>query len=121
MVLSHSYRYTDGNYAYADEVTTNKGLFMIDSNNVSQGEIEKMSKSKKNVYRLSKLLKRYNVESIRLCAMADFPLENDMLWSDQRISTLSKLNDKIGRFEYYPMLEKAKGCKDFERVYDLFM
>jgi leucyl-tRNA synthetase len=80
--MVHSPIYKDkenNNYVYADEVKMINETEGYDQEgrSIVVGPIEKMSKSKKNVIRIEKLLAQHSSSAIRLAVMSDYPLEKD--------------------------------------------
>lgn len=87
MVLHATYKDSDGNWLYPDEVEkTGTALFSkLDGTPVTEGKIEKMSKSKKNVVDLESMLESYGADVIRLFVLSDSPPEKDLEWSPSGI------------------------------------
>ncbi len=109
MVLHVTYQKTDGSWVHPDDVITKDGKFYHRETNeeIRQGKIEKMSKSKLNVIDLEQMLESHGADAIRMFVLSDSPAEKDLEWSDQGldgcskfisklVSTVSKLSDLTG-------------------------
>ncbi len=83
MVLHITYKDKSGKWLYPSEVETKNGKFFhkITGEEVTQGKLEKMSKSKNNVVDLDLMLKTYGADAIRMFALSDSPVERDLEWS----------------------------------------
>ena len=88
MVTHATYQDSNGAYLYPEEVTLHPGGKAIkteDMTPVTIGRLEKMSKSKKNVIGLERMLEDYGADTIRLLLMSDSPPERDFEWSETGI------------------------------------
>jgi len=92
MVLHASYKDAKNNWLYPDEVVKkeNKFFHIKTGEEVFEGKIEKMSKSKKNVVDLDEMLKTYGADSARMFALSDSPVEKDLEWSASGLDGCSK-------------------------------
>ena len=83
MVLHATYKDSEGNFIYPDEVMKYGDKFIHKDTKleVTQGRVEKMSKSKKNVIDLETILKNYGVDALRLLVLSDSPPEKDLEYS----------------------------------------
>ena len=100
MVLHATYKDEKGSWIYPDEVVkADIGFLHKESGlRVSQGKVEKMSKSKKNVVDLDSILKEYGADTIRLFILSDSPPERDLEWSESGVDGCSKFLAKLVLF-----------------------
>lgn len=119
MVLHKTYKDKKGNWLYPSQVINNNGEFFHEETGeeVYQGKLEKMSKSKKNVIDLEKILKRFGADTLRLFILSDSPPERDLEWSDSGVEGCYKFLCKI-----YNIAEKLasinpQGAEDNELIY----
>lgn len=98
MVLHVTYKDTSGNWVYPDQVITKDGKLYNKDNGlgVTQGKIEKMSKSKMNVIDLESMLDSHGADSIRLFALSDSPVQKDLEWSASGLDGCSKFISRLG-------------------------
>jgi leucyl-tRNA synthetase len=96
MVLHVTYKDEDGNWVYPDDVISNGASFKhkITGKKVTQGKVEKMSKSKLNVVDVEAMLKEYGADTLRIMAMSDSPPEKELEWSNAGLEGCHKF---IGR------------------------
>jgi leucyl-tRNA synthetase len=97
MVLHVTYKDSEGNWVYPDDVVKKDGK-LIDSNSgleVSKGKIEKMSKSKKNVVDVEKMLDTYSADTLRFMILSDSPPEKELEWTDSGIEGSHKFISKL--------------------------
>ncbi|WP_341789308.1 leucine--tRNA ligase [Rickettsia endosymbiont of Polydrusus tereticollis] len=82
MVLHATYQDANNNWLYPDEVIKQGDNFVHKDTKeqVKQGRIEKMSKSKKNLIDLETMLANYGADAIRLFVLSDSPPEKDLEW-----------------------------------------
>ncbi|NRB10115.1 MAG: leucine--tRNA ligase [Rickettsiaceae bacterium] len=104
MVLHVTFKDSDNNWVYPDEVETkgNKFYHKTTGLEVFKGKVEKMSKSKKNIVDLEKILDSYGADAIRMFALSDSPVDKDLECSMTAIDGCSKF---INRF--IAMVEKV--------------
>lgn len=83
MVCHKTYKNSDGDYVYPDEVEKTEDGKLIDASGkeVFEYPIEKMSKSKKNVVSPQKMVDTYGVDAVRLFIISDTPPEKDLDWN----------------------------------------
>ncbi|MEQ8967605.1 MAG: leucine--tRNA ligase [Azospirillaceae bacterium] len=84
MVVHETYRGPEGEWLYPEEVETRDGeaVRIADGKPVARGRHEKMSKSKKNVVGLEKVIDAYGADTMRLLLLSDSPPERDLEWTD---------------------------------------
>lgn len=83
MVLHATYKDKSGKWLYPSEVDAKGSKFFCKKTGeeVFQGKVEKMSKSKKNVIDLELMLESYGADAIRMFVLSDSPAEKDLEWS----------------------------------------
>ncbi len=97
MVLHATYKDSNNNWLYPNEVVKqgDKWISKNTGEEVFQGRMEKMSKSKKNVVDLESILKNYGADAIRLFVLSDSPPEKDFEWSDNGLEGCSRFINKL--------------------------
>jgi len=97
MVLHATFKDSEGNFIYpSDVVKAGKGLAHKDSGlKVTEGKIEKMSKSKKNIIDLDSIIKRTGADTVRMFVLSDSPPEKELDWSESGIDGCSKFLTKL--------------------------
>lgn len=92
MVLHTTFKNSDGEFVYPENVEkTDEGLIEKFSNKfVTQGKLEKMSKSKKNVIDLESMLNKFGADTTRLFILSDSPPERDLEWSNAGVEGCGK-------------------------------
>jgi leucyl-tRNA synthetase len=97
MVLHATFQDADNNWLYPDEVVKqqDKWISKATGQEVSQGRIEKMSKSKKNVVDLESILAIHGADAIRLFVLSDTPPEKDFEWSANGLEGSSRFISRL--------------------------
>ena len=97
MVCHHTYKNESGNWVFPDDIKkdNNKFLQISTGENVSEGSIESMSKSKKNVIDPETIIKSYGADAARWFMLSDSPPEKDINWSESGIQGSWKICQKI--------------------------
>ncbi|WP_342267958.1 leucine--tRNA ligase [Candidatus Tisiphia endosymbiont of Empis tessellata] len=97
MVLHATYRDANNNWLYPNEVIKQSDKWVNKNNGeeVFQGRIEKMSKSKKNVVDLESILTNHSADAIRLFVLSDSPPEKDFEWSANGLEGCSRFVSKL--------------------------
>ncbi|MDR0296843.1 MAG: leucine--tRNA ligase [Rickettsia sp.] len=100
MVLHATYKDANNNWLYPDEVIkqSDKWVNKNTGEEVLQGLIEKMSKSKKNVVDLESILAKlanHSADAIRLFVLSDSPPEKDFEWSANGLEGCSRFISKL--------------------------
>ena len=97
MVCHHTYKNDSGNWVFPEDVKKdNDKLIQISSGEyVSEGSIESMSKSKKNVIDPETIIKSYGADAARWFMLSDSPPEKDINWSESGIQGSWKICQKI--------------------------
>ena len=124
MVLHATYQDSNNNWVYPDEVEKKNDKWVMKSGGqeVFQGRVEKMSKSKKNVVDLESILEQFGADSIRLFVLSDSPPEKDFEWSTNGlegcarfISKLQQMSDLINS-KYVNVVPKNQSSTKLTRL-----
>ena len=97
MVCHNTYQNQEKAWVFPDDVEK-KGneFFQISTGEkVIEGQIESMSKSKKNVIDPQSIIKTYGADSARWFMLSDSPPEKDINWSESGINGARKICQKI--------------------------
>lgn len=97
MVLHVTYKDRSGKWMYPNEVGVKGGkLFSVeDGQEVFEGPIEKMSKSKLNVIDLETMLSTHGADAIRMFVLSDSPAEKDLEWSSAGLDGCKKFIQRL--------------------------
>jgi len=97
MVLHATYKDGHNNWLYPNEVMkqNDKWVSKKTGQEVFQGRVEKMSKSKKNVVDLECILINHGADAIRLFALSDSPPEKDFEWSSNGLEGCTRFINKL--------------------------
>ena len=97
MVCHNTFRNESRNWVYPDDVEKKDGsYFQISTGEeVTMGDVESMSKSKKNVIDPESIINLYGADSARWFMLSDSPPEKDITWSDSGINGAWKICQKI--------------------------
>ena len=97
MVCHNTYKNSSGEWVYPDDVKSeNSNLIQISKQlEVTEGPIESMSKSKKNVIDPQSIISNYGADSARWFMLSDSPPERDINWSESGIQGSWKFCQKI--------------------------
>jgi leucyl-tRNA synthetase len=115
MVLHKTYKDEEGNWVYPSEIEFKNGeiISTISGKKVTEGKLEKMSKSKKNVIDLESILSRFGADTVRLFILSDSPPERDLEWSDSGVEgcykfimKLLSFGDKISKVSFSSNLDE---------------
>ncbi len=88
MVVHETYRTGTGEWVFPEEIVSGADGALTrqaDGEPVARGRLEKMSKSKKNVVGLEKIVEAYGADTARLMLLSDSPPERDLEWTDSGI------------------------------------
>jgi leucyl-tRNA synthetase len=100
MVTHATYKDAQGKWLYPSEVSQNdKGEWIKtdDGTPASQGRIEKMSKSKRNVVDPEDILSTYGADAARLFILSDSPPERDLEWTEGGIEGAWRYINRLWR------------------------
>ncbi|MDC3163137.1 class I tRNA ligase family protein, partial [Pelagibacteraceae bacterium] len=97
MVCHHTYQNEDKAWVFPEDVKKKgSNYFQISTGKkVVEGQIESMSKSKKNVIDPQSIIKTYGADSARWFMLSDSPPEKDINWSESGINGAWKICQKI--------------------------
>ncbi|MDC1185017.1 leucine--tRNA ligase [Alphaproteobacteria bacterium] len=92
-----------------------KNDLLFDKNNslVSTGNIEKMSKSKKNVIDPGEIINLYGADTARWFVLSDSPPERDLEWTETGVVASYKFINKI-----WDLFEKSTAYKADQKIID---
>ena len=114
MVCHETYKDNKNNWVNPDEVETKDGknffLKSDESNKISVGPSESMSKSKKNTVDPEKMIELYGADAVRLFILSDSPPEKDVQWSDTGMMAAYKFIQKL-----FSLSEKIRVIGDDEK------
>ncbi|CAK0767030.1 Leucine--tRNA ligase [uncultured Gammaproteobacteria bacterium] len=107
MVTHATYRDHDGAWLYPEQVEIRDGqaVKIADGATVAVGRLEKMSKSKKNVVGLEKVVEAYGADTARLLLLSDSPPERDLEWSESGIDGSWRYLNRLWRMVSEPPVE----------------
>ena len=99
MVCHETYKDQNNNWISPDEIVSEDGKNFFKKENPKEkiivGQIESMSKSKKNTIEPEKMIKKYGADSVRLFILSDSPPEKDIQWSEQGMLASYKFVQKL--------------------------
>ena len=104
MVTHRAYRGEDGAWLYPEEVGEQEGraIRVADGTPVAVGRLEKMSKSKKNVVGLERVVDAYGADTTRLLLLSDSPPDRDLEWTDAGIDGAWRFLNRLWRLYTEP-------------------
>jgi leucyl-tRNA synthetase len=101
MVTHETYRRQNGEWAepaeveIASEGATRRARLKATGEPVTIGDVEKMSKSKRNVVAPADMADTYGVDAARLCVLSDSPPERDVQWTAAGVEGASRLVNRV--------------------------
>jgi leucyl-tRNA synthetase len=100
LILSKSYRDKSGNYYHRDKIYQQdlKKYFLKSGKIEVYSKIEKMSKSKFNVYNPDNFIDKYGADAFRLHVLFLGPLDQSIIWHSNSMQGMFKLLSKIWDF-----------------------
>ncbi|CAN5218511.1 leucine--tRNA ligase [soil metagenome] len=108
MVVHETYRRTDGTWVEPTDVDLRNDAGVRSARQLSTGEsliigdIEKMSKSKKNVVAPAEILESHGVDAGRLFVLSDSPPERDVQWTPGGVEGASRFVQRVwAEFDAY--------------------
>ncbi len=104
MVTHQTYKDDTGNWLYPEEVEERGAgpVRVSDGTAVAVGRLEKMSKSKKNVVGLERVVDAYGADTARLLLMSDSPPERDLEWTESGIDGAWRFINRLWRIATEP-------------------
>lgn len=114
MVLHKTYRDKNGKWIHPSKVKFNadsNSLIHTETGEIlSEGPMEKMSKSKLNVIDIDDMLENFGADAIRMFALSDSPVDKDLEWSNSGIEGCRKFINKLAAT--FSKLEEAKSANN---------
>ena len=110
MVNHVTYKDSDGEWVFPELVRKKDdgSLFRSDSGlSVSEGRVEKMSKSKRNVVDPDDIIDQYGADTARWFVLSDSPPERDLLWTEAGIEGAWRFVQRIYRMVEEPAVSLA--------------
>jgi leucyl-tRNA synthetase len=121
MVTHETYRKQSGEWLDPTEVevvtegATRRAHLKRDGQPVVIGDIEKMSKSKRNVVAPADLADTYGVDAARLCVLSDSPPERDVQWTAAGVEGAWRLVQRVwAEFDAEPVIEPLDVSRETE-------
>ena len=129
MVCHETYKDPNGNWVSPDEIENIDGKKYLKKDNsqlVTVGSSESMSKSKKNTIDPENIISNYGADSARLFILSDSPPEKDIQWSEEGIVSSFKFIQKLWNLNTKILNEIKKDHKEnsdneFEKKTNLFL
>ena len=96
MVTHETYKDHDGKWIFPEEVIYEDGkpIHVDTGMSVTVGQIESMSKSKKNIVDPQNIVETYGADTARWFILSDTPPERDIQWTDKGVEASSKFIQK---------------------------
>ena len=109
MVCHKSYKNSDGEWVYPDDITKEPDGKMLDTNGkeVFECSFEKMSKSKKNTISPEKIVASHGVDAVRLFIVSDTPPEKDFDWNTDALDGAWRFLNRVWKV-FNKVQEKQK-------------
>jgi leucyl-tRNA synthetase len=96
MVTHRTFKNEKNNWIEPSETISKENkLFDLEGGRVSAGNIEKMSKSKKNVIDPTEIIELYGADTARWFMLSDSPPERDLEWTEKGVVSSYKFINKI--------------------------
>jgi leucyl-tRNA synthetase len=97
MVCHKTFKNTDGEWVYPDEITklSDGRMYDLNKKEVFEHSFEKMSKSKKNVISPQKLIESHGADAVRLFIISDTPPEKDFYWNTDALDGASRFIQRV--------------------------
>ena len=121
MVTHETYRRQNGDWLEPSEVeittegATRRARLKSTGEPVVIGDIEKMSKSKRNVVSPADMADTYGVDAARLCVLSDSPPERDVQWTSAGVEGASRLVGRVwAEFDAEPVIEPLDPARELE-------
>ena len=121
MVTHETYRRQNGDWVepgeveFATEGATRRARLRETGEPVTIGDIEKMSKSKRNVVAPADMADIYGVDAARLCVLSDSPPERDVQWTSAGVEGAWRLVTRVwAEFDAEPVIEPPDPAREAE-------
>ena len=98
MVCHETYKDQNNNWVNPEEIVTIDSKKFLKNDNTQEitvGASESMSKSKKNTIDPERIIKNFGADSVRLFILSDSPPEKDVQWSDEGMKSSFKFVQKL--------------------------
>ena len=124
MVCHETYKDKNNKWLSPDEVISEDGKNYfnkkIDSEKITVGPSESMSKSKKNTIDPEQMIKNYGADAVRLFILSDSPPEKDVQWSEQGMVASYKFVQKFWSLHKKIDMYKKNDTKFFNEAIEVF-
>ena len=103
MVVHETYKAQDGSWLSPSEVriensvTGRQAFKILDDSEVTIGDIEKMSKSKRNTIDPDDIMDTYGADTARWFMLSDSPPERDVAWTEDGVQGASRFVQRVWR------------------------
>jgi len=121
MVTHETYRRQNGEWVDPSEIeittegATRRARLKATGEPVTIGDIEKMSKSKRNVVAPADMADTYGVDAARLCVLSDSPPERDVQWTSAGVEGAWRLVNRVwAEFDAEPVIEPPDPAREAE-------
>jgi leucyl-tRNA synthetase len=121
MVTHETYRRQNGEWVDPGDVeiisegATRRARLKDTGEPVTIGDIEKMSKSKRNVVAPADMADTYGVDAARLCVLSDSPPERDVQWTSAGVEGAWRLVQRVwAEFDAEPVIEPPDPVREAE-------
>jgi leucyl-tRNA synthetase len=121
MVTHETYRRQNGEWIDPSQVeiesegATRRARIRTTGEPVTIGDIEKMSKSKRNVVAPADLADSYGVDAARLCVLSDSPPERDVQWTAAGVEGAWRLVNRVwAEFDTETTADSADPAREVE-------
>jgi len=106
MVCHATYQDREGNWLFPEEVSQDASGTLVDEDGapVTVGRLEKMSKSRKNVVGLERIVETYGADTARLYLLSDSPPERDLEWTEAGIEGIWRYVNRLWRLITEPAM-----------------
>ena len=114
MVCHETYKDKENNWVSPEDTVTINGKKYLKENNseeITIGASESMSKSKKNTIDPENIIELYGADAVRLFILSDSPPEKDVQWSDEGIISSYKFIQKLWALHNSILIEINKDHK----------
>jgi leucyl-tRNA synthetase len=100
MITHRTYQDENKNWVMPKDVVIkdNHLIHLNTKSKIYEGQIEKMSKSKKNVIEPNDILENYGIDATRLFMISDSPPDRELEWTDEGIQSSKNLVFRIERY-----------------------
>ena len=107
MVTHRTFKNTKNEWVEPNEIITkDEKILDLSGNKVISGNIEKMSKSKKNVIDPTEIIELYGADTARWFMLSDSPPDRDLEWTEKGVVSSYKFINKI-----WDIVEKSTSYK----------